>query len=47
MNQPQIIPERKALTDLMKEAMDLKRRIPGKSKRIDNAFMAIYFHIDK
>lgn len=47
MNQtPKPIAERKVIVDLMNEVVALNQRVPNCSKKIYNAFMAIYYHLD-
>lgn len=47
MAHPAIIPERKALVDLMNEILAIKRKTPNRSQAVNNAFDNIYWYIDR
>lgn len=46
MSRTDIMLERKALTDLMNEVIALHRKTPNCTRRVNNAFQTIYWHID-
>lgn len=46
MSLTDIIPERKALIDLMNEVIALQRKTPNCTRKVNNAFDTIYWHID-